>query len=277
MKIHKKMFYNIKRLIPMAGIATLTMLPTSCGPDSEPMKIEQNDQDKKRENTPTDTVVPTDTIAKPVDTRHDVEMFFVSQTAKSSLDERIIQMHINDSTVRTIYITPTGNWNDATSREIHLFRDRRLQPTLKMSSKIRGRGDFNFMLGEASKTLADSLWYTQNGWTINNPNNKLPLRDAEIIFTPDILTTIDPTVLIACCNDVTLRDIYLTTRGHWNHYTAEDINDLRQSLLQYNIEYSPKMHGRGDFDFKPGEASKNIYDSLWYVQQGWTINKDLQR
>ena len=40
---------------------------------------------------------------------------------------------------------------------------------------------------------------------------------------------------------------------------------------------SPKMRGRGDFDFKLGEASKVPDDSLWFIKQGWTINKAYQK
>ena len=281
MKFYKKMFYDIKRLIPMAGLATLTMLPASCGPDNEPMKIEQNDSEKKHKNTPNDSVVPTDTVApvdtitQPVDTRHDVEIPFVLQTAEYSLNHDIIQMHINDSTVRGIYLTPIGTWQTRALTGIRNFRKNRLEPIINKSPKIRGRGNFDFMPGEASKSESDSIWYIENGWTINNPHNILPMRDVEIIFTPDIRTTIEPSTIIACINDSTVQNIYLTSRGHWNHYTAEDIESLRQANLQYNVESSPKVHGRGDFDFKRGIVFFN--DSVWLVNNGWTINKDLQR
>ena len=42
-----------------------------------------------------------------------------------------------------------------------------LQPTMEISPKMRGQGDFDFKLGAASKVPTDSLWFVKNGWTIN--------------------------------------------------------------------------------------------------------------
>ena len=66
-----------------------------------------------------------------------------------------------------IYLVPTGNWDKMQSNNIHSIRKNGLEPALQVASNIRGRGDFNFRVGHASRVPEDSLWYVQHGWTIN--------------------------------------------------------------------------------------------------------------
>ena len=75
-----------------------------------------------------------------------------------------------------------------------------------------------------------------------------------------------------------VRYIYMVPKqGIWSTYYDRAIANFREKFLRYNIEYSPRVKGKGDFNFKPGEASKVREDSLWYIVHGWTINKNLQR
>ena len=70
--------------------------------------------------------------------------------------------------IRTIYLVPMeGKWDNFIYKAIISIRNRQLEPALKLSPKIKGKGDFNFKVGEASKVPEDSLWYVQHGWTIN--------------------------------------------------------------------------------------------------------------
>ena len=70
--------------------------------------------------------------------------------------------------IRTIYLVPMeGKWNNLGDAHIINMREKRLEPPLKLSPKIKGKGDFNFKVGEASEVPEDSLWYVQHGWTIN--------------------------------------------------------------------------------------------------------------
>jgi len=105
-----------------------------------------------------------------------------------------------------------------------------------------------------------------------------PTRDIEIVFDDDtagkILTF---ETLQNCANDKTVKTIYLVPTGHWDGNVAYNITYARNNFLQPRLDISPKIRGRGDFDFRLGEASKVPDDSLWYVQQGWTINKKYQR
>jgi len=118
----------------MAMIAGLPFVPTGCG------KVEME--------------------------KHDVEIKFDDDTADKILTFETLQNYANDETVKTIYLVPTGHWGGCAAHNITYFRQN-LQPRLNISPKIRGRGDFDFKPGEASKVPADSLWYVQQGWTIN--------------------------------------------------------------------------------------------------------------
>lgn len=74
-------------------------------------------------------------------------------------------------------------------------------------------------------------------------------------------------------NDKSVRTIYMVPTDHWDGNTAHNITYLRNNFLEPRLNISPKIHGRGNFDFALGEASKVPADSLWYVKNGWTINK----
>lgn len=80
-------------------------------------------------------------------------------------------------------------------------------------------------------------------------------------------------------NHPAIRTIYLTPAindSFWPVVDSYDISEIKRIYLETIINSSPKFRGKGDFNFKPGEASKVPNDSLWFVQNGWTINKDLQ-
>lgn len=135
MHFTQKIKYNLKHAIPMLAIAGAGLM-TSCDKDDDlPM--------------------------------HDVEIHFTGQTGDEKLTFEILQKYINDPSVRYIYMVAEGNWGGVIARNITEMRERFFQPRIEMSKKMHGRGDFNFQLGEASKVPDDSIWYTQQGWTIN--------------------------------------------------------------------------------------------------------------
>ena len=115
-----------------------------------------------------------------------------------------------------------------------------------------------------------------------------PTRDVEIVLS----STGDPWDIIQKNPDGTrqvsqlikdyvaqpnVRTIYLVPVGGWIIYDCNGITGMRKNTLEYAINYSPKVRGRGDFDFRLGEASKVPVDSLWYVHNGWTINRYYQK
>lgn len=144
MKFYKRIFYNIRHVIPTIGMAGATMLPTSCAK--------------------TEVFEPVHEV--PIQ-QHDVEIEFDSNNGDKILTFDSLRKHIDDKTVRTIYLVPTQHWDGCSAANITYFRKNFLQQRLAMSSKITGRGDFDFKLGEASKVPEDSLWFVKNGWTIN--------------------------------------------------------------------------------------------------------------
>ncbi len=104
-----------------------------------------------------------------------------------------------------------------------------------------------------------------------------PTRDVEVKFSStNVDTKLAMKTLQELVQDKTIKNIYLTVSGCWDGCTAINISESRNNFFQPRIDLSPKMHGRGDFDFKLGEASKVPEDSLWFVKQGWTINKKYQ-
>ena len=96
----------------------------------------------------------------------EVDIEFNHNDLNEQLEKQKIQELVSDKTIRVIYLTTTQHWTAWTAKNIEALRPF-LQKRIEMSSKVRGRGDFDFKLGEASKVPSDSLWFTQNGWTIN--------------------------------------------------------------------------------------------------------------
>ena len=105
-----------------------------------------------------------------------------------------------------------------------------------------------------------------------------PTKDVEVEFSfTNMNETLDVKTLQELIQDKNIRYIYLSATKHWDNLGAINIPIYREHFFQPRIEMSPKMRGRGDFDFKLGEASKVPDDSLWFIKQGWTINKAYQK
>lgn len=104
-----------------------------------------------------------------------------------------------------------------------------------------------------------------------------PKHDVELPFT---LGTADnrlaPEILTQYIKDPSVGTIYLIAEGDWSVLYCNNIAIMRDNF-QKIMNASPKFTGRGDFNFKLGEASKVPSDSLWITQHGWTINKKYQK
>lgn len=129
--------YKLRRALSMATIAGATLMPASCS------KVEREE--------------PT----------RDVVVEFDDMNLNEQLNKEKLQELANDKSVKNIYLTPIEHWNGWQAASITVLREALLQPCLEMSPKMRGRGDFDFKLGAASKVPTDSLWFVKNGWTIN--------------------------------------------------------------------------------------------------------------
>ena len=79
---------------------------------------------------------------------------------------------------------------------------------------------------------------------------------------------IQPAVLKHFANDNACKHIYMHVTDDNNH-TNISPSDVR-NYLQERINVSSKISGRGDFWFNDGIDKA---DSLWFVQNGWTVNK----
>ena len=98
---------------------------------------------------------------------HDVVVEFDDMNLNEQLNKEKLQELANDKSVKTIYLTPIKHWDGLVDHNIVALRKGLLQPTIEISPKMRGQGNFDFRLGAASKVPDDSLWFVRNGWTIN--------------------------------------------------------------------------------------------------------------
>ena len=165
MKYKQNILYKIRRIPAMLGLTALTA--ASCC--EKPMVIEKEvDPIIKRDTTyllqPDTTYIPCkpDTLIK-----HNI-VFFVRPYVDEPTIETLQKYAAMDS-VDNIFLSPakTDDWDTYVEGSITYHRQNFFQPRIEVSPKIHGRGDFNFKLGEASKVPEDSLWFVQNGWTIN--------------------------------------------------------------------------------------------------------------
>ncbi len=147
MKLNKILPYKLSRVLPILGIAGASLF-TGCSKEDEPIR----------------------------DTRMDVEITFTLKDPWDVIQENpdgtrqvnpLIKTYADHPDIRTVYLVPLNSWTSTTKNHITDLRKNVLEYAINYSPKVRGRGDFNFWPGEASKVPEDSLWYVQNGWTIN--------------------------------------------------------------------------------------------------------------
>lgn len=82
-----------------------------------------------------------------------------------------------------------------------------------------------------------------------------------------------PDVLTPYSEDNSVDTIFIEPYGDWSWLRGPNQNFVINSMKYIRSNY-PKTWGRGDFNFYPGDLS--AADSLWFVDNGWTINKHLQ-
>lgn len=103
-----------------------------------------------------------------------------------------------------------------------------------------------------------------------------PTKDIEIEFDQYSTSKIMPKNIQATLDSLDLKSIhyiYLVPVGTWYNLHETALVELRKNGLEPSMALSPKIKGKGDFNFYPGDASRHPQDSLWYVENGWTINK----
>ncbi len=155
MKFNETVKYNLKRILPILGIAGMTMLPACRGHENEP------------EPQPVDTTKVTHEDTVPHIQKHDVELKWFQQYYEEITPE-IIQANLNDSTVANVYLKLVngGDYTNCGPSNFAHLRKKFLTPRLELdSTRVFGRGNFKTMPGYIAPE--DSLWFVQKGWTVN--------------------------------------------------------------------------------------------------------------
>ena len=154
MKIKKIMPYNIRKILPMIGIAGASLMMGGCQKEEQPTY----DVELTFSRTESSNVILIHSDETPLHLSREVS--------------DIIKYLDAQPNIRTIYLVPSDDWRTYNATGITAMRNNRLSYAIDYSSKVRGKGDFNFELGEASKVPEDSLWYVKHGWTINEYYNR---------------------------------------------------------------------------------------------------------
>ncbi|MDE5609299.1 MAG: hypothetical protein K2I66_02810 [Bacteroidales bacterium] len=109
------------------------------------------------------------------------------------------------------------------------------------------------------------------------PVEKAPVYRApyekELRFSNTNADSIEMPIVQKFARDTACKHIYLTVTNdnNFTHLDADYINALR-NVLDERIQLAPnKTSGRGNFYFRRGVARPA--DSIWFVQNGWTINQ----
>ncbi len=153
MKIKKIVPYNIRKILPMIGIAGASLMMGGCQKEQPTRDVELTFSLNDCSNV---------ILIHPDETNYNL----------SREVSDIIKYLDAQPDIRTIYLVPKDNWRGVQAQSVTAIRNNILSYAIDYSPKVRGRGDFNFELGAASKVPDDSLWYVKNGWTINEYYNR---------------------------------------------------------------------------------------------------------
>lgn len=147
MKLKKIFPYNIKKALPVLGLAGASLFMAGCNKDDEPI-----------------------TLTREVEITFDQDEAALLMHIDGNGNTRVsdlVKYYDSDPNVQAIYVVPKKGWGNFVYGAIQNLRTRCLEPLFLYSDKIHARGDFDFRRGEASKVPEDSLWYVSKGWTIN--------------------------------------------------------------------------------------------------------------
>ena len=143
MKFNQTVKYNLKRVLPILGIAGATLLP-AC---------------REHRN-------------EPEPQKHSVDLKWFQGYYEEITPENI-QKNLDDPTVDTIYLALVngGDFTNLYKENVEFMRENSLGPRIEMGKgRVRGKGNFVFYPGRVAP--ADSLWLVQQGWTVNQQNQR---------------------------------------------------------------------------------------------------------
>ena len=146
MNFNKTVKYNLKRVLPILGIAGATLLPACRG--------HQNEPEPKKE------------IQK-----HDVSLYFYKAYYDEITPEKVSEK-LADPTVANVYLEILNeDFTTVRGRYIESVRQKLLEPTTNLdTTRVFGRGNFKFVPGVVGRE--DSLWLVSKGWTVNQQNQR---------------------------------------------------------------------------------------------------------
>ena len=116
MKLKKIFPYNIKKALPVLGLAGASLFMAGCNKDDEP-------------------TVPTMDLVVEIN-QSTPELLFYDDENKVRHPSKMIQEYVADPKVRTIYLMPTENWNNYSAKAITGMRKLTLEMLLNYSDKI---------------------------------------------------------------------------------------------------------------------------------------------
>ena len=147
---------HYERMLTMVMLLSLISF-TSCGDDDEGLIKNQPPMPTTPE-TPTSPEIQKHDGIVVVRTGIPLSRFFFE------LDSTLAE-----PTVDQVYVEPTKELYSSSivPENVTAFRHLTLEPALKRSPRVHGRGNFILHPGLASAVPEDSLWFVANGWTIN--------------------------------------------------------------------------------------------------------------
>ncbi len=144
MNFNKTVKYNLKRVLPILGIAGATLLPACRGGQNEP--------EQKTE---------------PVVQKHDTTLWFYFENYDAITPEKVNEK-LSDPAVANVYLTVEGTgFTRGGPVYMAALRNKKLEPAINVdSTRVFGRGDFILYPGQIHPE--DSLWLVSKGWTIKH-------------------------------------------------------------------------------------------------------------
>lgn len=141
---------KIKRVLPVVLIMSFSVALPSCDGDDNTMS-----------NLPSNVVELTISYPNYENVAIEDEIYnyyYLSPVLKEQVAREEIDI---------VYIVPVDFSKVILPLYLKVLREQILGPALEYSPKVRAKGDFNFEPGTASSKEPDSLWLTQQLWTIN--------------------------------------------------------------------------------------------------------------
>ncbi|MDD6642110.1 MAG: hypothetical protein PUE55_05905 [Bacteroidales bacterium] len=151
----------MKKLKLFAALCCVAAAFAACDKENEPVI-----------NPPHNDGHDTTTVIQP-EPHYNVELFFNIKNI-NRIDLDTIKKYGTNTRIDTIFMIPDdlagpgGGLSGQSTNNITIWRNL-LQQRIDVSPKVRGKGDLWFGVGQALP--ADSLWFVQQGWTVNQSRN----------------------------------------------------------------------------------------------------------